>query len=92
MIEEVYRIAEEMIQKVSERGVRTIDDAIAIKRIQSITPFGWKTDHFSLILSEDPLVCLYTTGKLYVYWFGEDAVVDIDSKIASEIHSQLEGW
>jgi len=92
MIEDLYQIFEETRERVRERGVRLIDDALAIRRIQSISAEGWKTDYFSLLLSENPLVYLYTTGKVYICFCGDDLLLDLEDEVVKEIHSILERW
>ena len=92
MIEDLYHIFEETKKKVKDRGVKLIDDAIAIRRIQGISADGWKTEYFSLLLSENPIICLYTDGRVYVCFGGENLLLDLNDEAVREMHSILEEW
>ncbi len=51
-----------------------------------------ETEYFSLLLSENPIVCLYTDGRVYVCFGGDDILLDLNDEAIREMHSILEGW
>ncbi|WP_202320770.1 hypothetical protein [Archaeoglobus neptunius] len=94
-MKELYDAAGEMKSRVISEGIRIIDSAIEIRRIQRMTVEGWETSHFSLLLFSDPHVWLLTNGRIYASWLDDELILhfsDEEMERVREIHGYLEEW
>ena len=94
-MEELYEAAGIVKERVLSKGVGIIDDALEIRSIQKMTAEGWKTSHFSRLLSLDPHVWIQTTGKIYTFWHDDELILHLDEKemeTVRDVHSYLMEW
>jgi|GEM_PF-1879523 hypothetical protein len=94
-MEELYKAAGIVKKRVLSSGVRIIDDALEVRRIQKMTVEGWKTSHFSLLLSLDPHVWVQTNGRIYAWWYDDELILHFDGEemeTVRDVHSYLMEW
>ena len=92
---ELYEAAGVVKARTLEKGIRIVDDALEIHRVQRMTAEGWKTSHFSLLLSLDPHIWLQTTGRIYACWYDDEQILHFDEEemgTVRNVHSYLMGW
>lgn len=92
---ELYEAAGVVRERVFSRGLRIVDDALEIRRIQRMTADGWKTSYFSLLLSQDPHIWLHTTGRIYACWYDDELILHFDEEemeTVRDVHGYLMEW